>query len=184
MTDKDEREFKSAAKFVRKHWKMTLAMALGVVLAVIVGAYVFFWYAALAQATTLVPTTIGAWSVAHFFAFCINLLIWELIFVATWLIPFFIIVFVLWWRKLTPEEQKEYQGGRRRRTASEGGGCSFIIAVFWLIIVWIQGKWTLPLNSWTFNDWIITWLTAFLWGLVPIAIIALIFLAYAFTRKD
>ena len=74
------------------------------------------------------------------------------------------------------------QGTDPRRT--EGSGFfSFLVTVVWLIIVWITGRWTLPFNAWTFNDFVFTWFIAFLWILVPALIAGAIFLIW-WLRKE
>ncbi|MFW9910597.1 MAG: hypothetical protein ACFFEF_18740, partial [Candidatus Thorarchaeota archaeon] len=46
--------------------------------------------------------------------------------------------------------------------------------ITWLIVVWLDGRWELSFNSWTFNDWVYSFLAAFAWDLlifgVPIAL--------------
>ena len=123
--------------------------------------------------------------------FSITLIIWELIFVAIWLIPVVIVIFILWYRKLPEEERKEYGMSPKRGTdprRTEGSGFfSFLATVIWLLIVWFQGRWTLAFQAWTFNDWIYTWLTAFLWICLLIGIPVILFLiwwVYISTKEE
>ncbi|MHA2066578.1 MAG: hypothetical protein ACXABY_19575, partial [Candidatus Thorarchaeota archaeon] len=46
--------------------------------------------------------------------------------------------------------------------------------ITWLIVVWVDGRWNLAFESWTFNDWVYSFLAALAWDLlifgVPIAL--------------
>ncbi len=155
-------------KFVRRHWKMT-ALIVGVIAAAAVAALlVFLWVVDDAQSSRLVPSGLGEWTVGYFFSFVLNVILWELILVASWLIPLVVVAFFLWYRKLPEEERKEYEGGpRRSRSAGENSGISFFIWLVWLVIVWSDGKWNLAFQDWTFNDWVYSWVAA---GLVVLLI--------------
>lgn len=96
MTDRDETDARAAKKFLRRHWKMTIALAVGLVVAVAVAFYVFLWVTATVQASGLVPTTLGAWSVATLFTYYITVLIWELVFVVSWALPMVFVIFGIW----------------------------------------------------------------------------------------
>ncbi len=180
-------EEKAMKKFLRGHAKMALAIIGVIVVAAIVAVLVFLKVAADAQTLGLVPTTLGQWSVGICFGFLITVLIWELIFLASWLIPILAVIFGYWYRKLPEEERKEYglspkHGADPRRT--EGGGFfSFLVAIVWLIIVWTTGRWNLAFQAWTINDWIYSWLAACLWIIIPLVIAGAIFLIW-WIRKD
>jgi hypothetical protein len=187
METHEDKSGQAFRKFIRRNTKMALAITIVLTVAAIVAVYVFFKVVADAQVLGIVPTTLGLWSVGTFFAFCITLIIWELIFVAIWLIPVVIVIFILWYRKLPEEERKEYGMSPKRGTdprRTEGSGFfSFLVTVVWLIIVWITGRWTLTFNAWTFNDFVYTWFIAFLWILVPCLIGGAIFLIW-WLRKE
>ena len=127
-------------KFLRRHWKMTLAMAVGIVVATIVAIFVFLKVVADAQVLGFVPATLGLWSVGSCFHFFLQVIFWELVFVGSWVIPIVVLIYALWFRKLPEEERKEYgwspkRGADPRRT--EGGGFfSFLASLIWLAIVW------------------------------------------------
>ncbi|MFX1562967.1 MAG: hypothetical protein ACFFDP_06635 [Promethearchaeota archaeon] len=186
-TEVELSEEEAMKKFLRKHTKMALAIIGVIVVAAIVAVFTFLKVAADAQILGLVPTTLGLWSVGICYGFVITVLIWELIFVVSWLIPILVVTFGYWYRKLPKEERKEYglspkRGADPRRT--EGGGVfSFFVAVVWLIIVWITNRWDLAFQSWTFNDWIYSWLTACLWILIPLVIAGTIYFIW-WIRKD
>jgi len=186
-TNEELSEEKALKKFLRKHTKMALAMIGVIVVAIILAVFVFLKVVADAQILGLVPTTLGQWSVGICFGFLITVLIWELAFVVSWLIPILAVIFGYWYRKLPEEERKEYglspkRGADPRRT--EGGGVfSFLVAIVWLIIVWITSRWNLAFQSWTFNDWIYSWLAACLWVLLPLVIAGTIYLIW-WIQKD
>jgi hypothetical protein len=163
-------------KFLRRHWKMTLLMVVGIVGASIGAVFVFLWVVADAQLTGLVPASLGQWTIGYCFAFVFNVLLWELVYVGSWAIPVAVITVFLWYKKLPAEERKEYEGEpkkkwpRRGSTAGGEGFFEFLIGVVWLIIMWVDGRWDYAFQAWTFNDWIYSWLTAALWVLVPLGI--------------
>lgn len=187
METNEEKSEQAFRKFLRRHKKMALALIAVIAVAAIVAVFVFFKVVADAQVLGIVPTTLGLWSVGTFFAFILQVIFWELVFVASWLIPVVLVILILWYRKLPEEERKEYdlspkRGADPRRT--EGGGFfSFLVGVVWLIIVWVTGRWTLAFQAWTFNDLIYTWFVAGLWILVPCLIGGMIFLIW-WLQKD
>lgn len=171
MTTGEEQGLETWKKFLRRHWRMTLVMIGAAAAAAIVALVVFLWFVADAQATGLVPVALGQWTVGSFFAFVLNLILWELVLVGSWAILAAIAVYALWYRKLAAEERKEYEGGpRRRRLAGGGGGFSFFVWVMWLIVVWTDGKWDLAFQTWTFDEWVYSWLAAGLWALLIVGI--------------
>lgn len=168
MVNGDEQKSEAWKKFARRHWKMTI-LVIGVIAAIAAAALlVFLWVVADAQETRLVPEELGLWTVGNVITFILHTILWELILVASWVIPLAVAIYFVWYRRLPEEERKEYEGkpGRRRST-SENSGISFFIGLVWLAIVWIDGKWNLAFQDWTFNDWVYSWIAA---GLVVLAI--------------
>lgn len=171
-------------KFLRRHWKMTIVLAVGIAGAAIVALFVFLRVVADAQTTGLVPTALGQWTVGYLVIFILNVILWELVFVASWVIPIVVVIYFQWYKKLPDEERQEYEGGSRRgRSAGEGGGFSFFVGLIWLIIVWTTGKWNLAFQAWTFNDFIYSWLAACLWVLLIVGILGTIFIIW-WIRKE
>lgn len=177
MEPSDERDGKAWKKFVRRHGKMTLSMVGGIAVAGVAALLVFLWVVAGAQATGLVPSTLGQWTVGHVLSFTLSVILWELLLVGSWAIPIALATYFLWYRKLPDEERREYEIPRRGRSTGKNGGISFFIGLVWLGIVWIGGKWNVAFQDWTFNDWVYSWLRAgvvvLLIGGVPAAIYAL-----------
>src|SRR3989304_5989045 len=124
---------KAWKKFVRRHWKMTLLVVGGIAAAAVAALLVFLWVVADAQATGLVPSGLGQWTVGYVLTFILNTILWELILVASWVIPIVVATYFLWYKKLPDEERREYEGGpRRSRSAGGGGGSSFFLALGWV----------------------------------------------------
>lgn len=163
---------------------MTLLVGGGGAAAAVAALLVFLWVVASAQANGLVPSGLGDWTVGHVFTFILNLILWELVLVASWAIPIAMAAYFGWYRRLPAEERREYEGGRRRRkSAGESGGFSFFVSVVWLIIAWIEGRWNLPLRNWTLNEWVYSWIAASLVVLVIVGVPGMIYLIWSLTRE-
>jgi hypothetical protein len=171
-------------KFVRRHKKMTALIVGGIAAVCVAALLVFLWVVADAQDSGLVPSGLGAWTVGFVFTFILQLILWELILVASWLIPAVAALYFLWYRKLPEEERKEYEGGpKRSRSAGEDSGISFFIGIVWLAIVWLDGRWNTAFQDWTLNDWIYSWIAAGLVVLVIAGIPGLIYFIWAVRRN-
>ncbi|MFX0167945.1 MAG: hypothetical protein ACFE89_01200 [Candidatus Hodarchaeota archaeon] len=186
METSEEPKEEALRKFLRQHRKIALMMIAVIAGATIVAAFTFLKVVADAQVLGLVPVALGQWTVGYIFTFILQVIFWELVFVASWAIPILVVIFVLWYRKLPEEERQEYglspkRGADPRRT--EGGGfISFLIGVVWLIIVWFTGRWNLAFQAWTFNDWVYTGLAACLWVLLPLVIAGTIYLIWVMLK--
>ncbi len=171
-------------KFLIKYWKMTIMMAVVVTAAVIVDLFVFLSVVANALATGLVPVTLGLWSVGSIITFGLNLVFWEIVFVFTWIIPV-MAGFYFWYTKLPDEEQKGWKPNGRRES---GDAIGFLVGITWLIMLWVDGRWNLTFDSWTFNDWVFSWLTAAGWDLIifgiPLIIILILWLVFRRTGEE
>ncbi|MFX1415250.1 MAG: hypothetical protein ACFFC0_00485 [Promethearchaeota archaeon] len=158
-------------RFLRKHWRMTIVFAAIFVVVVIAAVLVFLWVVADAQATALVPAVLGQWTVGYLITFILHMIFWELVLVVSWTVLLGAAIYFLWYRQLPDEDRIDRpQRGRRE----EGDAFGFFVVVFWLIIVWIDGRWDLAFESWTLNDWVYSWLAAVFWVFlvfgIPIAI--------------
>ena len=176
---------KAWKEFVRRHWKITLLMVGGIAVAAVAALFVFLWVVANAQATGLVPSGLGEWTVGYVLTFILNVILWELILVASWVIPVALAVVFLWYLKLPAEERRAYEGGPRRgRAAGGSGGISFFVGLVWFVIVWTDGRWNLAFKDWTFNDLVYSWIAAGLVVLLIVGIPALIYLGWSLRRND
>jgi hypothetical protein len=170
--------------FVRRHSRITLLMVGWIAAAAVAALFVFLWVVATAQATGLVPSGLGDWTAGHVLTFILNVILWELVLVASWVIPVALAAFFLWYRKLPDEERREYEGGpRRSRSAGGSGGISFFTGLVWLVIVWTDGRWNLVFKDWTFNDLVYSWVAAGLVVLLIVGVPAMIYLVWSLRRN-
>ncbi|MFX1483746.1 MAG: hypothetical protein ACFFCP_11240 [Promethearchaeota archaeon] len=171
MTSEDNRLDEVEKRFLKKYWRMMVLIAALAVLAVVAATYVLTWFVATAQATGFVPAVLGQWSIGHVFAFIIHLIFWELLFVGSWVLIAIAVIMIRWYRNLPPED-RERKPKRGRREESDAFG--FLVMITWLIVVWLDGRWNLAFESWTFNNWVYSFLAALGWDLlifgIPIAL--------------
>lgn len=164
--------------FLRKHWQMVAVFIIIAVIAFIGAIYVFLWHVAEAQSTGLVPATLNLWAVKHIVFFLLYLLLWEFLIIG---IPVLLIIgamYFLWWKKFPDEEREEYKCkhlfGKRSRKSESGGGISLLINVFFILKVYIDGKWSVPISNWKFDYLVYSYLTALMWVLIVFGIPILI----------
>ncbi len=115
--------------------------------------------------------------------FLLNLILWELVLVASWVIPIAAAAFFLWYKKLPEEERRGMEGAPRRGRAAGGGGISFFVALVWLLIVWSDGRWNLALRNWTFNELAYAWIAAGLVVLLIGGVPALLYLVWVLRKR-
>ncbi len=157
-------------KFLKRHWGMALIFVVGVVIAAIWAVLVFIWFAGMAQATGIVPTTLATLTMGELVLFILNLVFWELILVG---IPIVIalIAFYAAYRRLPAEEREEYRRGglwgskSRRRDVS--GAFTFFVNIVFVIKIYTDGNWNLPFANWTVDYAVSSYVLA----LVVVAII-------------
>ncbi|MGD9397394.1 MAG: hypothetical protein PVJ05_13255 [Candidatus Thorarchaeota archaeon] len=182
MMNTDEEQLDEEKKrFLLKHWKMTLVMAACIIAAVVVALLVFLWV--VNEAALVMPSSLGNWTIGYIVTFILHLIFWELLLVATWGIP---LAAVLYWQFSKLPDAEIWKPGRGRR--EEGDAFGFLIAVAWLIMIWIDGRWNQTFEVWTFTEWIYSWLTALGWVLlifgIPAVIILVLWLVNREMKKD
>lgn len=167
----EEEEFDvEKLRFLKKYWKTTIVFVAIAAVAIVVAVLVLLWQVNVA----VVPATLGDWTVGIVITFCLTVIFWELLLVGSWVAVLAIVIYFQWYRNLPDEDSKKWSGrGNRENTDAIG----FFIGIAWLIILFIDGRWNLTFNSWTFVDWIWSWLTAALWVLVIGGIVVLVGLA-------
>src|SRR5947207_2227096 len=101
-------------RFVRRHWKVLIAMAGGITAAAVAALFVFLWVVANNQATGPVPSGLGDWTPGHVLTFILNVILWELVLVASWAIAVAVAAYFLWYKQLPADERREYEGRPRR----------------------------------------------------------------------
>lgn len=165
-------------KFLRKHWKMIILFVIGAILALIGAILVFLWFVGDAQLTGLVPETLGLWTMKHLVTFVLHLIFWEVLYIGIPVIIAIAIIFFLWWKRLPDEEREEYKRknlfGTGSRSTSGGQGISLVIFIAFIIKVFRDGKWNVPIADWTFDYLVYSYLRAFIWVVIifgiPLAI--------------
>jgi len=158
--------------FMRRHWRAAALLALAVSLAFIGAVYVFLWFAGNAQSSGMVPGTLGLWTMANLVSFILYAVFWELLLIG---VPIAIAAVVAWqwWKRLPEEERRGYPFGGRKRSAG-GGGVSLLFFIAFCIKVFVDGKWNVPIATFTLDYVVGSMITILVWGLVifgiPIAI--------------
>ncbi|MFX0056150.1 MAG: hypothetical protein ACFFAX_10065 [Promethearchaeota archaeon] len=172
MNESEEFLDEKQKRFLKRHWKMTIVFAVIFAAAVAVAILVFLWFIDTAQTSGLVPSMLGEFTIGYLITFILHMIFWELALVASWVIVAVAAIYFLWYKQLPEEEQDITRGERGRR--EEGDAFGFLVAVFWLIITWIEGRWDLAFEAWTLDVWVYSWISAFLWVLlifgIPIAV--------------
>jgi uncharacterized MAPEG superfamily protein len=184
-------EGKAWKKFLRNHWKTLVVMILAVAIVVIGAVYVLQWFATNAQQTGLVPKLLGAWSMGHVIAFILNLILWEVLFVGIPVIVVALLFYFGWWKRIPHEEREEYRRGhlfgKRSRRSDGGNAVSFLFFIAFVIKVYIDGNWNVPIATLTFNYvvssvvWILIWILV-IFG-IPLAIGGSLWLRHELNKK-
>ena len=175
-----ENNSKNWKKFLKKHWNIVAVFVVAVILAVVGAIYVYLWFVGEAQSTSLVPSTLGLWTMGNIVMFILHLIFWELLFIG---VPAIIgaVAGWQWWKRLPDEEKKEYQFfGKRSRTTGGGGGVSALLMIAFAIKVYIDGNWNVAIGNWTLNYVADSMMSILIWGLIifgiPAGIIGLVWL--------
>lgn len=166
--------------FARRHWRAFAVFGIAFALIIAWAVYVLVWYAGNAQSSGLVPSTLGSWTMSSVVTFLIYGIFWGLLLVGP---PVILLAGVGWtWWKRLPDEVKK---GRRfgGRSGSAGGGVSGLFFIAFVIKVYLDGNWNVPISSYTVNYVIGSTVVILEWGAVIIGIPAAIGLAWWLSRK-
>lgn len=174
MTElKDETNDEVWKKFLRKYWKLSLIVVVGIIIAAIGFFSTLIWFKQYAQDTGLVPVALTSWTVGYIVTFVLNSILWEFLIIGIPVIAAAVVILVFWWNRLPEDEKKEYQREpkKRRRGRSAGGGgglIGFFSQLIWLIIVFRDGMWGVAFSDsrWNLNYLIDSYLLAFVWVLI------------------
>lgn len=164
--------------FIRAHWKAFTLFVIVAFLALVWLVLVFLWFVGQAQLNGLVPTTLDLWTMGHVVTFLLNLVFWIIVLVG---IPVAIGAGVawLWWKRLPVEERRMYRSPRNRSRGSDAGnGISLLVFIGFLIKVYVDGNWNVPVATWTFDYLIYSWVTVLAWLFIIAAIPGAIVLAW------
>ena len=159
--------------FMRRHWGAVVIFSIAATLAVAGAVYVFWWFVQLAQSSSLVPSSLGLWTMGNLIAFILYAIFWELLFIG---IPVIIgaVVAWLWWKRLPNEERMGYHWGKGGRRTGASGGVSFSFFILFAIKVWLDGNWNVPIALFTVNYVVGSMITILVWLAVIIGIPAMI----------
>jgi len=158
--------------FMRRHWSAVAMFVLAAALAFIGAVYVFLWFVGNAQSSGIVPRVLGLWTMANLVTFILYAVFWELLLIG---VPLAIAAVAAWqwWKRLPEKEWRGDQFGRRKRTAG-GSGVSLLCFIAFCIKVFIDGKWNLPIATFTLDYVVGSMITILAWGLIifgiPIAV--------------
>ena len=157
-------------KFLRKHWKMFVLFVVAALLVIAGAILVFLWFVGDAQVTSLVPATVGLWTLGYLVTFLLHLIFWEVLFIGIPVIITVAALYFLWWKKIPDEERKEYRRrhlfGKRSRRTDGGGAISLLVNIVFIIKVYLDGNWNVPFATWTFDYLVYSYLWALLWILI------------------
>jgi len=172
--------------FLRKHWIIAALFVVLAVLAVVGAILVFLWRVADAQLTGMVPTTLGLWTMEHMVTFTLHLIFWEILLIG---IPAAIAAVAgwQWWKRLPDEEKQAYHFFGGSRTTSGGSGVSILFFIAFCIKVYLDGNWTVPVSSWTFDYVVNSMITILIWTAIifgiPAAIAAILWINHEMKKK-
>jgi len=157
-------------KFLRKHWKMFVLFVVAALLVIAGAILVFLWFVGDAQVTSLVPATVGLWTLGYLVTFLLYLIFWEVLFIGIPVIITVAAIYFLWWKKISDEERKEYRRrhlfGKSSRRTDGGGAISLLVNIVFIIKVYLDGNWNVPFATWTFDYLVYSYLWALLWILI------------------
>lgn len=162
--------------FIRRHWRIFAIFVLAAILAFAGSVFVFLWFVSNAQSSGLVPGTLGLWTIANLVTFILHAIFWELLIIG---IPVVVgaVAAWQWWRRLPVEERREYRFGKGSRTSRGGGGVSFFFFLAFCLKVYIDGKWNVPIATFTLDYVVGSMVLILEWVLIivgiPLAIVAI-----------
>jgi hypothetical protein len=159
---------------------MLIFWIIAAIVAAVGAVYVYQWFVADAQATSMVPAILGQWSLSHLIIFILHLAFWELVIIG---IPVAVVAILgwLWWKQIPSEERDEYKFfSKGTKSERGGGGFSFLFFVAFCLKVYIDGNLDIPISAWTLEYVVESIITLLFWGAIivgiPAIIIALLYL--------
>jgi hypothetical protein len=165
-------------QLVRKYWKYLAVFVIGGVVAFIGAILVFFWYVGTSAVGGQGTWTIDQFTIGNIVRWVIFLILFELAIIG---IPTAVILGGLaywWWRNLPQEDKDQFRSGKTRKREAGSGGFTFLTAIIFLIIIFVQGNWNTPLGALSYSYLVFTWLWAGIFTIIPFAIAALVWFVY------
>jgi len=123
-------------KFLRKHWNMVVLFVVGAILVSIGAILVYLWYVGYAQLTSLIPATLGLWTMGYLVTFLLHVILLPFLLIGVPIILAAVVILWLWWKKLPDEEKKD------------------------------DGNWNVAFATWTFDYLVYSYLSVLIWGLI------------------
>jgi hypothetical protein len=170
-------------KLLRKYWKYLAVFVIGGIVAFIGGILVFFWYVGTSAVGGQGTWTIDQFTIGNIVRWVIFFILFELAMIG---IPTAVILGGLaywWWRNLPQEEKDQFRSKKTRRRDYGGGGFSFLIAIIFLVLVFIHGNWNTPLGALSYSYLVFTWFWACIISIIPFAIAALVWFSYEMMKS-
>lgn len=149
-------------KFLKKHYGIVAIFIAVGVLAFVGAVYVFLWFVGQAQSISLVPSSLGLWTMNNMVMFLLHLIFWEVVCIG---IPLIVMAIAgwQWWKRLPEEEKKEYHFGKGSNTSKAGGAISPLFCIAFIIKVYIDGKWDVAVSTWTLDYVVGSMITILIW---------------------
>ncbi len=159
-------------RFMRKHWAAFAVLAVAAVLAIAGAVYVFVWFVGNAQATALVPSALGLWSMNGLVFFILHAIFWELVLVG---IPVAVGAFVAWqwWKRLPSEDKDEHMFGKSSKSRNAGGAISPLLFIAFAIKVYVDGNWSAAISSYSLDYVVGSMVTILIWIAAILAVPAI-----------
>lgn len=173
---------------LKKHWPGFLIFLVACVGLIIGMFYILLIYIANSEIGGYGAWTLAEFSVGTAVLWCILLILWELLLAFLPFIGFCCLVGALYWYVILPEEDKEAIKARdrkdkkkkRKHHKSEGSGISFLFTLAFLIVVFVEGHWLIPIGTIPYTYWIHAFITGFIWiciiAGIPMAIYGIFYL--------
>lgn len=160
--------------FMRKHWRIFAVFVVAAVALFAGSVFVLLWFVSNAQSSGLVPSSLGLWTMSDLVNFILHGVFWELLLIA---VPAAIVAIGgwQWWRRLPVEERYRFRKWSRRSRG--GGGVSFFFFLAFIVKVYIDGRWNVPISTFTLDYVVGSMVLILEWVLVivgiPLAIVAI-----------
>ena len=168
--------------FARKRWRIVAAFGAAAVVAFVSGVYVFLWFVSNAQSSGLVPSSLGLWTMGHLVIFILTVIFWELLIIG---IPVAVagVLGWQWWTRLPEGDRTGLRFRTRSRTTRGGGGLSTFFFIAFIIKVYLDGNWNVPISSFSLNYVVGSMVTILIWTAVLLGVPAAIAVVWWIRRE-